>query len=263
VIRLEAAGTALDVIDRAELMPLIEQRLSGSGRALIVASSNLDHIHHFGSRSPHADPAYHSDADWVVTADGMPLVWWARRRLGRNVEHLAGSDLLPDLLRLAEAVGANVGFLGGWPDQHERLAEVLPKRFPKLQVSGYWGPTSEELDEPAASAALLDQLNRAQVHLLIVGFGKPRQELWLSRNVTSTGAVVAVAFGAAADFVAGTAIRAPEPLRRLGLEWLHRLSREPRRLWRRYVVEGPQALWQLLRTPPPRRGEGYPTRVLP
>jgi N-acetylglucosaminyldiphosphoundecaprenol N-acetyl-beta-D-mannosaminyltransferase len=249
IIRLYAAGTALDVIDRSELLQLVEQRLRGSGIPLVIASFNLDHLTHFGPRGRYVDPAAEAAAvDWVVTADGMPLVWWARRRLGRRVEQLAGSDLLPALLELAEAVGARVGFVGGWPHQHERLVRVLQSRFPRLHVSGYWGPTLEELGQPTDSSVLIDQLGRAGVDLLVVGLGKPRQELWLSRNATSTGARVAVAFGAAADFMAGTAIRAPAPFRRLGLEWLYRLGREPRRLWRRYLVEGPRALWQLVRS---------------
>jgi N-acetylglucosaminyldiphosphoundecaprenol N-acetyl-beta-D-mannosaminyltransferase len=250
VIRLDAAGTALDVVGRTELMQLVEQRLNGGGRPLVIASSNLDHLHHFGSRSRYVDPAAQAaTADWVVTADGMPLVWWARRRLGRPVEQLAGSDLLPSLLTVAETIGAQVGFIGGWPEQHQRLASVLQSRFPRLNVSGYWGPTREELGQPLATSAMVDQLKGAGVDLLVVGLGKPRQELWLSRNIIGTGARVAVAFGAAADFMAGSAIRAPGPLRRRGFEWLYRLVREPRRLWRRYLVEGPQALWLLTRSP--------------
>ncbi|CQD09129.1 teichoic acid biosynthesis protein [Mycolicibacterium conceptionense] len=104
------------------------------------------------------------------------------------------------------------------------------------------------------------------MRVLIVGLGKPRQELWIDRHGAATGAAVLAAFGAAADFLAGVVNRAPERYRRHGMEWMYRLNQEPRRLARRYLVQGPPAFAQLRHavvenTEPDaftRRGPGLP-----
>ena len=247
--RITTGGAKLDLLDRTRLLRIVQERLGAPHRPpLVVASSNLDHLNHFGEGASHPDPATSSpDADWLVTADGMPLVGAARVMTSRSWPQLAGSDLLPHVLAVAETDGATVGFLGGWPEQHEQLRHALAEEFPKLSVRGYWSPSPAELGSPDTAASLAEQVAVAGVDLLVVGLGKPRQELWLREHVTETGARVALAFGAAADFLAGTVDRAPVRWRRFGMEWLYRLLHEPRRLWRRYLVEGPAAMWRLLR----------------
>jgi N-acetylglucosaminyldiphosphoundecaprenol N-acetyl-beta-D-mannosaminyltransferase len=247
--RITTGGARLDLLDRTRLLRIVQERLGAPHRPpLVVASSNLDHLTHFGEGAPNPDPASSSpDADWLVTADGMPLVGAARVMTSRSWPQLAGSDLLPHVLAVAERDGATVGFFGGWPEQHERLRFALAEEFPELHLRGYWSPSPVELRSPERAAELARQVSAAGVDLLVVGLGKPQQELWLREHATSTGARVALAFGAAADFLAGTVDRAPEGWRRFGMEWLYRLLREPRRLWRRYLVEGPAALYRLLR----------------
>jgi N-acetylglucosaminyldiphosphoundecaprenol N-acetyl-beta-D-mannosaminyltransferase len=248
--RFLVAGAALDIVERQDLLDEVDRRLRSPSRPLVIASFNLDHLTHFGDGRAHNDPALPaSHADWIVTADGMPVVWWARRRARRPVPQLAGSDLLPSILEVAENLGARLAFVGGWPDQHTKLAEALAVRFPRLQVAGYWAPTKAELDDLDKQVELTRQIAASGAQVVVVGLGKPRQELWLASHLPKTGCEVGLAFGAAADFVGGTARRAPEYVRRLGLEWLYRLVREPRRLWRRYIVQGPAALWRLIRTP--------------
>jgi N-acetylglucosaminyldiphosphoundecaprenol N-acetyl-beta-D-mannosaminyltransferase len=218
------------------------------GEALVVASANLDHVYRFGRGGLHPDPAGNaSERTWLVTLDGVPLVWAARMLTRTSWPQLAGSDLLEPLLDLAESSGANVAFLGGWPEQHRRLGEVLPRRWPALRLAGFWSPGPQVIGSSREARALAEEIAGANVDLLVVGLGKPRQELWLARYADLSGAKVALAFGAAADFLAGSARRAPAWTRRLGLEWLYRLLREPRRLWRRYLVQGPVALWRVLR----------------
>ena len=95
--------------------------------------------------------------------------------------------------------------------------------------------------EPALAGTIRD----AHTDLLVVGLGKPRQEEWMQRYAGASGARVLLGFGAAADFLAGKVSRAPGWLRRAGGEWLYRLYKEPRRLFRRYCLEGPPAMWRL------------------
>ncbi len=248
-------GVHVDLYEQDELLALLVDRLTGPPPAalpttlpLAIASANLDHIHHFGSGGAHHDVIAHdvSDLEWLVLLDGVPLVRRAAALTGREWPQLAGSDLLPHILAAAENAGASVGFLGGTGPTHEALSRVLATRFGALKVAGMWGPSRADLTDPVRAATIADTIAATGVDLLVVGLGKPRQEQWIQRYGAASGARVLLAFGASADFLAGAATRAPAWVSRLGVEWLYRLVREPRRLARRYLIQGPPAL-RLLR----------------
>jgi N-acetylglucosaminyldiphosphoundecaprenol N-acetyl-beta-D-mannosaminyltransferase len=245
---LTLGGARAHALSSDDFMSELRRRwAAGDGRPLAVASANLDHIHHFGQGSSYETALEHAPIDWLVTLDGMPCVWWARHITGSHWPQLAGSDhLLPVLLQAADD-GVRVGFLGGQPQMHDRLLPVLGRDVASLKVVGMWAPDRRTLTDDAASADLATRIRSTDVELLVVGLGKPRQELWIAQHLPASGARVALAFGASADFVAGTAQRAPTRWRRFGFEWAFRLHREPRRLWRRYLLQGPRALWCLIR----------------
>jgi N-acetylglucosaminyldiphosphoundecaprenol N-acetyl-beta-D-mannosaminyltransferase len=249
VTTLILGGARADVLSSQELIEAAASRWrTQPERPLAVASTNLDHIHHFGLGRPNAGSLFDDgEVDWLVTLDGMPLVWRARRLTRTACEQLAGSDMLLPLLQAAADDGVRVGFLGGRREMHERLERVLPRLAPGLGPVALWAPDRAVVDDAEASARLADEVRAAGVELLVVGLGKPRQERWLAAHLPSSGAKVGLAFGAAADFLAGEASRAPSLVRRWGLEWAYRLAREPRRLSRRYLLQGPPALWRLLR----------------
>jgi N-acetylglucosaminyldiphosphoundecaprenol N-acetyl-beta-D-mannosaminyltransferase len=248
--RVVLGGALVDLYERDGLLATLAGRLGGPPppRPLAVASANLDHIHHFGARGAHRDviDADAPDLEWLVLLDGAPLVHRSTALTGRDWPLLAGSDLLPCILAAAEDAGATVGFLGGLPRTHAILGQVLAQRHSGLKVAGMWAPPRAELGDPARAAALAGAIAATGVDLLVVSLGKPRQEQWIRRYGRDSGARVLLAFGASADFLAGTARRAPAWVRRLGIEWLYRLVREPRRLARRYLIQGPPAL-RLLR----------------
>jgi exopolysaccharide biosynthesis WecB/TagA/CpsF family protein len=125
------------------------------------------------------------------------------------------------------------------------VATALTNLLPSLKVNGYWAPSRADLLDPVRAQGLARGVRAAGVDLLVVGLGKPRQEAWIQRYALQSGARVLLAFGAATDFLAGTVARAPEWARNAGVEWLYRFTREPRRLARRYWVQGPPALWHL------------------
>jgi exopolysaccharide biosynthesis WecB/TagA/CpsF family protein len=230
----------VDLIQHDQLASAVETALDGRRAPLLLASANLDHVYRFDD-----DPDLFESSDagqWLVLLDGMPLVWASKRVTGRSWDKLAGSDLLPDLLTLAEERGARVGFLGGGDDLRTPLAHALRRSWPSLQVSGHWTPSREVVQDAVASDAVAREIRAADTDILVVGLGKPRQELWMARHAATTGAKVTGAFGASAEFIAGTQRRAPQALARFGAEWLYRLAHEPRRLARRYLAEGPVAL---------------------
>ena len=247
VERMYPGGSALDVLERDRLITTVHGRLREGGTPLVVASSNLDQLTWFASGGPIDDPALSRDgSDWIVAPDGMPIVWWAQYQAGHPVEQLAGSDLLPEMLESAVRDATPVAFLGGWPEQHHSLSATLAERFPGLEIAGFWGPDREQLDDGPLQRQLAEEIAATGAGMLVVSLGKPRQELWLAEHLAATGCHVGLAFGASTDFLGGTVTRAPGLLRRSGLEWLYRLLREPRRLWRRYLLQGPVAVWRLL-----------------
>lgn len=233
-------GQRVDLLDRTDVLGAVATALDGLRRPLRLASANLDHVYRFDGQ---ADLFRSGDeGQWLVLLDGMPLVRATRRRTGRAWAQLAGSDLLPELLALCESRGDRVGFLGGPDELRPRLAEAVADRWPTLRVTGHWTPPREVLAEPASSAALAEEIAAAGVDLLVVGLGKPRQELFIQEHHGRTGAKVAAAFGASAEFIAGVQDRAPRFFTQVGAEWAYRLYKEPRRLARRYLAEGPVAL---------------------
>ncbi|GAB4047206.1 WecB/TagA/CpsF family glycosyltransferase [Catellatospora paridis] len=242
--RVVLGGTTVDLLNTDELMAAVSRAVAADlPRPLAIASANIDHIHHFSA--PRDLDRSASEVEWLVLLDGVPLVRRASRLSGRAEAKLSGSDILPRVVEFAERVGATVGFLGGMPAMHERLSLALADQHPTLKVVGQWSPSRDIVDDLGASAALADEIRVAGPEILVVGLGKPRQERWIAQHGAATGARVILAFGAAADFLAGTVGRAPEWVAAMGAEWAYRLLREPRRLARRYLVQGPPAWWKL------------------
>lgn len=174
-----------------------------------------------------------SGADLVVP-DGAPIAWMLRHLGTPRQRRIAGPDLMWRLCEEAAAAGIGIYLYGAGPETLTRLSERLREAFPGVQIAGAESPPFREL-EPAEEQAAIERINAAGAGLVFVGLGCPKQELWMARQGGRVNAVM-IGVGAAFDFHAGTVRRAPPWMRRMGLEWLHRLGQEPRRLLRRYVV---------------------------
>ncbi|MCS7172723.1 MAG: WecB/TagA/CpsF family glycosyltransferase [Armatimonadetes bacterium] len=199
-----------------------------------IVTPNVDHLVRY-----HRDPEFRRAVDgaWLRLADGMPVVW-ASRMVGKPVpERVAGSDLLPELCRLAAQEGYSVFLLGGREGVAARAAERLKNLYRGLKVAGTYTPVEGFAESVQDQEAALEAVNRADPDILFVGVGSPAQEKWVHRNWDRLRVRVAVCCGAALDYAAGSKPRAPRWMRRVGLEWLWRLGHEPRRLWRRYLVD--------------------------
>jgi N-acetylglucosaminyldiphosphoundecaprenol N-acetyl-beta-D-mannosaminyltransferase len=168
-------------------------------------------------------------------------------------ERVSGSDLAFPLLGRAARRGWRTYLLGGAPGVAEEAARRLRARLPSLVVAGTDAPRiTLEPGDPEGEAALA-RLRAARPDLVLVALGAPKQELWIHRHRAALGPAVAVGVGATLDFLSGRVRRAPRWVSRAGLEWLWRLGREPRRLWRRYLVQDPAfaaILWRELRARP-------------
>lgn len=225
---------------------IVDRATAGNAQPLGVCSANLDHLRHFGTGSRWAgilNPP--GSVEWLTLLDGAPLVAQARRVTRRDWPRLAGSDLIGPLLDHAEQSGLRVGFLGGSPEAQALTRERFAVERPGLVVAGWWAPERSVLNDVTASTDLAADIAASQSDILVVGLGKPRQELWIAEYGPSTGAKVLLAFGAVVDFLAGRIMRAPTWVSGHGLEWAWRLMLEPRRLAHRYLVDGPGAYLKL------------------
>ena len=222
----------------ARVTGLVEGQRGG-----IVFTPNVDHVV-LASEDARFRAAY-AAAD-VSVADGMPIVW-ASHALGQPVpEKISGSDLVPRLMALAETKGWRVYLLGGSTRVAAAALLRLGLLHPKLELVGTASPRIDLAEPEGARAAVLDGIRASRPDLVLVCLGAPKQELWIHEVAAALRPAVLLGVGAAVDFLAGTTRRAPRWMSQVGLEWAYRLAREPRRLWRRYLVHDPKFLAILL-----------------
>lgn len=181
----------------------------------------------------------------MATPDGMPLVWLGRLR-GHPVERVYGPDLMLAVCERGQARGYRHFFYGGAAGVAETLAARLREQFPALQVAGSYAPPFRPLTgaEERETAALI---NASGADIVWVGLGTPKQDYFVARFRPLLEAPALIAVGAAFDFHAGRVRQAPRWMQRSGLEWLFRLSQDPQRLWRRYVLGNPRFVALVLR----------------
>lgn len=253
--RLAIGNVAVDLLSRERAMELIDSSLAAVPNAvpLAVVSANLDHIHHFAddcawSGRTAVAPTQTEKLRWLTLLDGVPLVRAANRLSRRTWPKLSGSDLLSPMLELATRRHIRVGFLGGTGATQRELRAILDSQYTQLVVAGYWAPERVVLTDAASSQSIALEIARSQVDMLIVSLSKPFQENWIATYGPATGARLILAFGAAVDFLTGRVRRAPALISSLGAEWFWRLASQPRRLGRRYLIEGPPAMLRLQRS---------------
>jgi N-acetylglucosaminyldiphosphoundecaprenol N-acetyl-beta-D-mannosaminyltransferase len=174
----------------------------------------------------------------MVTPDGMPLVWILRIKGEKNQERVYGPTLMLHILEAAAKNRIPVGLYGGNIDVLDKLVKQMKGKYSELNIAYFYSPpfralSLEEDDE------ICRQIHDADVRLLFVGLGCPKQEIWMGGHWGRIKAVM-VGVGAAFDFHAGIKLQAPIWMQTTGLEWLFRLLHEPRRLARRYLYNNPR-----------------------
>ncbi len=192
------------------------------------------------------DPAYRVVQNSAVIAvpDGKPLSLICRLRGYQTAQRVAGPDLMPEILRLSEREGYTHYFYGSTEDTLKSLERNLRKKYPRLRIVGVYSPPFRKLTEKE-DAEVIERINASRPDFLWVGLGAPKQERWMHEHHGKINAVM-LGVGAAFDFHAGTAKRAPKWMQEFYLEWLYRLIQDPRRLLKRYVRSNAQFLWLIL-----------------
>jgi exopolysaccharide biosynthesis WecB/TagA/CpsF family protein len=236
-------GVPLDAVTADEALTRIAGMVAAR-RPHYVVTPNVDFMVQ-ARRNPELQRIL-SEAD-LVLCDGQPLVW-ASRLLGNPLpERVAGADLTPRLLAQAEKLNHRIFLLGATAESNAGAVARLQADHPRLQVVGAYAPPFRPLDE-MDNAEIIARIRAAAPDLLFVSFGCPKQEKWIARHYRELGVPVCLGVGATIDFLAGRVRRAPQWMRRTGLEWTYRLQQEPRRLFRRYLTDfccfGPDLLAQ-------------------
>lgn len=232
--RLRIGTVWVDAVSFAEALREIEKLVDG-GQGGAVYTPNVDHV-----VKAESNEAFRRAYDHVSLslADGMPLVW-AAELLGCPLpERVAGSDLLLPLLQIAARRRWRVYLLGGAPGSAKAATRMLTEEL-GVHVVG-WDACRIESDGSDPGGESIARARAAKPDLILVGLGPPKQELWIHRAAEAVRPAVALGIGAGLDFLAGKYKRAPSWARRVGFEWAFRLLQEPRRLWRRYLVESPR-----------------------
>ncbi len=172
---------------------------------------------------------------WMNFPDGAPVAWLMRRFGAPDARRIAGPDLMPRVIDAGQDSGLRHFLFGSTPGVLERLEETLLERYPRTIVAGKIAPPFRELSDDE-NADIAREIAAARADIVWVGLGLPKQDEWLRRSAGLFAPAVGLGVGAAFDFLAGTKPRAPVWMQGAGLEWLHRLSREPRRLAGRYAT---------------------------
>ncbi|MEO1774049.1 MAG: WecB/TagA/CpsF family glycosyltransferase [Pseudomonadota bacterium] len=191
---------------------------------------------------------------FLVTPDGMPVVWSLRLAGHADVSRVYGPDLMLALFDQGQAKGVRHYLYGSTPETLSKLEDRLAKRFPEAEIVGSYSPPFRDLTE-AEKGDVARQIDESGADIVWVGLGTPRQELWMAEMRDLIDAPIFIGVGAAFDFHAGVKAQAPRVIQRSGFEWLFRVACEPRRLLPRYAVAVPTFLFlgfgQLLGRPQP------------
>ncbi len=195
----------------------------------------------------HDDPSFRqvtNEAD-LVTPDGMPLVWGLRLLGAKTARRVYGPDLTLALLAEAERKGIPVGFYGTSDAVLQRLTERVRRDHAEIRITYVFAPPFRELTAEE-DGRVTAEIRESGCRILFVGLSSPKQDRWMANHRGRIDCVM-LGVGAAFDFLAGTKPQAPRWMMRAGLEWLFRLATEPRRLWRRYLLNNPRFVLLFLR----------------
>ena len=244
--RVKIVSLRVNVVDHESAIGKISELVERKNGGYVCFST----VHMIMESHDNAEYAAIVNAADLVIPDGMPLVWMQKFQGENQATRIRANDLMIQLCGYAEKNNLSVGFYGGKQIVIDAICERAAKDFPDLKIAYAFSPPFRPLTE-AEDAQITAEINEKNPDILFMGLGCPKQENWMSAHKSKLTAVM-LGVGASFDFFAGNVKESPEWLGSLGLEWLFRLTQEPRRLWRRYLILNPRfmrlATMQLLRS---------------
>jgi len=238
--RTDVLGVGVSIVNMDDAIRLSESVIRSRDRGYVCVTD----VH--GIIEAQSDTAFREilNRSIMTTPDGMPLVWVGRIQGHDRIRRVYGPDFLLEMCRVSVKCEYRHFFFGGKPGVANRLALELSKKFPGLQVVGTYAPPFRPLN-PSEEQELEAIVAQAKPDVFWVGLGSPKQEQFMAQYCGRLEAKLMVGVGAAFDIHSGNVKEAPPWLKATGLQWLHRLIQEPRRLWRRYLNCVPNFIWMI------------------
>lgn len=250
--RLQFMNTEVDNLTMNETLERIDELISENKNAYVV-TPNVDHLIQLERGGELCEAYKHAD---LILTDGKPLIWISKWYGTPIKEKISGSDLFPKLCELAAKKGYRMFFLGAAEGVAAKAAENLTKRYKGLQVVGTYSPPYgfEKSDEEMNK--IVAMIKETKPHILIVALGCPKQELFILHHGKELGVPLSLGLGASLDFEAGNIKRAPKWMADHGLEWLYRITQDPKRLAKRYLVDDMKIIRLAIKYKPPKNNRG-------
>lgn len=231
--RIKFMNTEIDNLTMAEALDAIDDLIKQNKNAFVV-TPNVDHIIQL-EKGGELCKAYEK-AD-LILCDGKPLIWISKWYGTPIKEKISGSDLFPLLCKRASEKKYKMFFLGAAEGVAAKAADNLMKKYLGLNVVGTYSPPIGFENNVEEMVKIEKMIKDLLPHILIVALGCPKQELFIMNNCNKLGVPVSLGLGASLDFEAGQIKRAPKWMADHGLEWLYRITQDPKRLAKRYLVD--------------------------
>jgi N-acetylglucosaminyldiphosphoundecaprenol N-acetyl-beta-D-mannosaminyltransferase len=243
--RVDVLGVGISAINMGMAVEAIHGWIEAGERHYVCVTG----VH--GVMESQADPVLKEihNRSGLTTPDGVPMVWAGKMAGASWMERVYGPDLMLEVLAKAEELGWSSFFYGGAPEVPELLVSRLRARFPGLKVAGTYSPPFRPLSDEEA-VGVTRMINESGATLVWVGLSTPKQEHWMYRFRPHLEAPILFGVGAAFDFHSGRISQAPSWMQQSGFEWLYRLYKEPRRLWKRYMTNNPRFVVSITRRNP-------------
>ena len=224
------------MIDNISMEECIEKidKLIKDGKKHYVVTPNVDHIVKLQNDSEFLEVYEHAD---LIVVDGMPIVWYSKFIKQSIIEKISGSDLFPKICENAAIKNQKIFLLGAAKGVGERAKKNLESKYKGLEIVGTYSPKFGFEKDDNEINNIINFINSKKPDILAVGLGAPKQEKFIYKYKELLDVPLSLAIGASIDFEAGNIKRAPIWMRKIGLEWFYRLLKEPKRLYRRYLIE--------------------------
>lgn len=238
--RMKFMNTEIDNLTMDEALDAISDLIKREKNSYVV-TPNVDHIVQLEEGGELCEVYKNAD---LILADGKPLLWIAKWYGTPIKEKISGSDLFPRLCEMAANKGYRMFFLGAAEGVAAKAAKNLIKKYPGLNVVGTYSPPYGFEKNNEEMYKIITMIKDVRPHILIVGLGCPKQEKFILNNREKLEVPISLGLGASLDFEAGNIKRCPKWMANSGLEWLFRITQDPKRLAKRYLVDD-RKIWSL------------------
>jgi len=241
--KVNILGVEIDNISKDEALLRID-RLVKKRKPSLVVTPNVDVVMNLQKDEEYRQ--IYKNAALVLT-DGVPLLW-AGKFLGTPIrEKISGSDIFYDICELASNKKYRIFFMGGREGAALKAAEIIRKKYHGINIVGIESPPFGFEKDENEMTRLKKILKKVKPDILFLGLGSPKQEKWFNSYSADLGIPVTMGIGITFEYASGFVKRAPNWMQRIGLEWFFRLMMEPKRLWKRYLLNDPKFFWLIFK----------------